>query len=168
MNAWSHLSRGLYAFKVDSFAANSRFLVMCPTRQGSGSRGDLSPKLPHHRAYGSVHGGSHEDCKALMFLGKVRESKLTKGLLCKHKVHVARSSIPPRTAPVPRLVGSRTGAVVRRMFLGSIRGFPLRARVGSSVTPFPAPSSSHAACGFPALRAPAHFLSRLIVPIMLD
>ena len=68
----------------------------------SGSRGDLSPKLPHHRAYGSVHGGSHKDCKASMFLGKVRESKLTKGLLCKHKVHVARSSIPPRTAPVPR------------------------------------------------------------------
>ena len=68
----------------------------------SGSRVDLSPKLPCHRACGAVHDGSHKDCKAMMFLSKVRESKLTKGLLCKHKVHVAHSSIPPRTAPVPR------------------------------------------------------------------
>ena len=31
---------------------------------------------------------------------------------------------------------------------------------------FPAPSTSHAACGFPALRAPICFLSRLMGPIM--
>ena len=28
-----------------------------------------------------------------------------------------------------------------------------------TVSPFPAPATSHAACGFPALRAPAHFPS---------
>ena len=30
----------------------------------------------------------------------------------------------------------------------------------------PAPASSHAACGFPALRGPAHFASRVMVPIV--
>jgi hypothetical protein len=63
------------------------------------------------------------------------------------------------------LVGSRTGAVARRIALGCIRGFPLRARVGISVTPFPAPASSNAACGFTALRFPAHFASRFMGPI---
>ena len=37
------------------------------------------------------------------------------------------------------LVGSSTGAVARRLLLGCIRGFPLRARLGSAVAPFPAP-----------------------------
>ena len=36
------------------------------------------------------------------------------------------------------------------------------------VSPFPAPSWSHAACRFPALRAPVHFLSRFMGPIMLE
>src|SRR5712691_6464511 len=53
------------------------------------------------------------------------------------------------------LVGSGTGAVTRRSLLGCVRGFPLRARLGASVVPFPAPATSHAACGFAALRAPA-------------
>ena len=33
-----------------------------------------------------------------------------------------------------------------------------------TVIPFPAPASSHAACGFPALRAPAHFTSKFMGP----
>ena len=41
-------------------------------------------------------------------------------------------------------------------WLGCVPGFPLRARLAVSVAPFPAPATSHAACGFPALRAPAH------------
>ena len=49
-----------------------------------------------------------------------------------------------------------------------IQGFPLRAQLAVSVAPFPAPSTSHAACGFPALRAPAHFASRVMGPIMLE
>src|SRR5260370_42543106 len=53
------------------------------------------------------------------------------------------------------LVGSGTGAVIRRWLLGRVGGFPLRARVGGTVIPFPAPAASHAACGFAALRAPA-------------
>src|ERR1700674_2798915 len=53
------------------------------------------------------------------------------------------------------LVGSRTGAVIRRRCLGCVQGFPLRARVGVAVIPFPVPAASHAACGFAALRAPA-------------
>src|ERR1700686_1761294 len=54
-----------------------------------------------------------------------------------------------------RLVGSGTGAVIRRRLLGCVRGFPLRARVGVAVIPSPVPAASHAACGFAALRAPA-------------
>ncbi len=60
------------------------------------------------------------------------------------------------------LVGSRTGAVIRRTPLVCIQGFPCRARVGSSVIPFPIPATSHAACGFPALRAPVRFVSRFM------
>jgi hypothetical protein len=62
-------------------------------------------------------------------------------------------------------VGSRTGAVVLRSLLVCIQGFPLRARLGVSVTPFPAPATSHVACGFAALRAPAHFTSRVMRPM---
>ena len=51
------------------------------------------------------------------------------------------------------------------LWLGCIRGFPLRARLAVSVAPFPVPATSHAACGFPALRAPAHFVSKLMGPI---
>jgi hypothetical protein len=61
-------------------------------------------------------------------------------------------------------VESRTGAVVLRSLLVCIQGFPVRARLGVSVTPFPAPATSHVACGFPALRAPAHFTSRVMWP----
>ena len=65
-------------------------------------------------------------------------------------------------------VGSRTGAVTRRPSLVCIRGFPLRARLGSAVVPSPIPATSHAACGFPALRAPARFASRVMGPIELE
>ena len=50
-------------------------------------------------------------------------------------------------------VGSRTGAPVRP-------GHPSRAT-------FPVPSTSHAACGFPALRAPICFTPGLMGPITL-
>jgi hypothetical protein len=50
-------------------------------------------------------------------------------------------------------VGSGTGAVIRRQLLGGSRGFPLRARAEATVSPSPVPATSHAACGFPALRA---------------
>ena len=63
------------------------------------------------------------------------------------------------------LVGSRTGAVARRSIFGCIRGFPLRARLGLSVAPSPAPAASHVACGFTALRAPAHFTPRIMWPV---
>ena len=33
------------------------------------------------------------------------------------------------------------------------------------MAPFPAPATSHVACGFPALRAPAHFTTRVMGPI---
>ena len=65
-------------------------------------------------------------------------------------------------------VRSRTGAVILRTPLVCIRGFPLRARVGTSVIPVPIPATSHAACGFPALRAPARFTSRVMRPIALE
>ena len=63
-----------------------------------------------------------------------------------------------------QLVGSGAGAVIRRKLLGRIRRFRLRARLGASVIPFPAPATSHAAGRFPALRAPAHFTARFMRP----
>ena len=63
------------------------------------------------------------------------------------------------------LVGSRAGAV--DLGKGSSRCRRLSPSAGASVltmSPFPAPASSHAACGFPALRAPAHFASRVMGP----
>ena len=48
--------------------------------------------------------------------------------------------------------------------LACIRSFLLRARAGFTVIPFPVPASSHAASGFPALRAPAHFTSKFMGP----
>src|SRR5262249_7497728 len=73
-----------------------------------------------------------------------------------HK-HVALENIALR-----HLVGSSAGALIRRKPLVSIRRFRLRARLEASVIAFPAPAASHAACGFPALRAPAHFGSRVM------
>ncbi len=55
---------------------------------------------------------------------------------------------------LPGAVGSRTGAVVKVGGVAVAGGF--RRIAGASIpstTPFPVPSSSHAACGFPALRA---------------
>ena len=52
----------------------------------------------------------------------------------------------------PAQVGSRTGA-------------PVWPRYPDRAT-FPAPSTSHAACGFPALRAPICFMPRLMGPIL--
>src|SRR5262249_41141692 len=67
-----------------------------------------------------------------------------------------RSGGPPSAGlAVLTVVGWGTGAVIRRLLLGRVRGFPLRARVGATVIPFPFPAASHAACGFAALRAPA-------------
>ena len=34
-----------------------------------------------------------------------------------------------------------------------------------TVSRFPAPATSHVACGFPALRAPVYFTSRVMRPI---
>jgi hypothetical protein len=62
-------------------------------------------------------------------------------------------------------VGSSAGAVIRRRLLGCIQGFRLHARLEVSVIPFPAPATSHVACGFPALRAPAHFTASVMGPI---
>ena len=78
-----------------------------------------------------------------------RRADMSSGLGCLHD----------QTTPAPvgchSLVGSGTGAVVRRQPLVCVRGFPLRARVEAAVIPFPVPAASHAACGFTALRAPA-------------
>ena len=46
--------------------------------------------------------------------------------------------------------------------MACIQSFPLRARLGFSVAPFPASAASHAACGFTALRAPAQFAARVM------
>ena len=44
-------------------------------------------------------------------------------------------------------------------------GFPWECLTNRTVSRLPAPATSNRACGFPALRAPAHFASRLMGPI---
>src|SRR5262249_17854010 len=67
-------------------------------------------------------------------------------------------TVPPTGSPEavnrlrPPQVGSRTGAPGSSPF---------------GLATFPAPATSHAACGFPALRAPICFAPRLMGPIML-
>ena len=59
-------------------------------------------------------------------------------------------------------VGSRAGAVLRRRGLSVSPRFLWECLTSRTVSPFPAPATSHAACGFPALRAPAHFPRRVM------
>ena len=49
------------------------------------------------------------------------------------------------------MVGSRAGAVPRRRGLSVAPRFLWECLTSHTVSPFPAPASSHAACGFPAL-----------------
>ena len=70
-----------------------------------------------------------------------------------------------RDAP-GRVEGWRGGP--RGCGLVCIPGFPVRARVDPTVTPFPAPSTSNAAGEFLALRSPAHFVPRVMEQFMLE
>ena len=56
--------------------------------------------------------------------------------------------------------------MLRRTGLSVSPRFLWESLTSHSVSPFPAPASSHAACGFPALRAPAHFSPRVMRPIV--
>ena len=76
--------------------------------------------------------------------------------------------LPNFSAMTFAVVGSGTGAVIRRLLLGRVRGFPLRARVRVTVIPFPVPAASHAACGFAALRAPAPLRGKGYEAVQLD
>src|SRR5450759_3366104 len=64
-------------------------------------------------------------------------------------------------------VGSRTGAVFRRFSLAVSPRFLWECLISRTVNPFPAPATSHPACGFPALGAPVCFVPRFIGPILL-
>jgi hypothetical protein len=68
---------------------------------------------------------------------------------------------------VAKLVGSRTGAVFRRSGLAVAPRFLWECLSSQTVNPFPAPATSHPACGFPALGAPVCFVSRVMRPIVL-
>ena len=59
------------------------------------------------------------------------------------------------------LVGSRTGAALRRFGLSVAPRFLWECLTNRTVSPFPAPASSNPACGFPALGLPACFASRV-------
>jgi hypothetical protein len=64
-------------------------------------------------------------------------------------------------------VGSRTGAVFRRFGLAVAPRFLWECLNIQTVNPFPAPATSHPACGFPALGAPVCFVPRVMWPIVL-
>jgi len=56
--------------------------------------------------------------------------------------------------------------MLRRTGLSVSPRFLWECLTSHSVSSFPAPATSHAACGFPALRAPAHFSPRVMRPIV--
>jgi hypothetical protein len=64
-------------------------------------------------------------------------------------------------------VGSRTGAVFRRLSLAVAPRFLWECLNSQTVNPFPAPATSHPACGFPALGAPVCLVSRVMGPMVL-
>ena len=80
-------------------------------------------------------------------------------------VALARGSNRPETVADQALVGSRTGAVFRRSGLSISPRFRWECLTIRTVNRIPAPATSHVACGFPALRAPAHFTPRFMRPI---
>jgi hypothetical protein len=59
-------------------------------------------------------------------------------------------------------VESRTGAVFRRSGLSVSPRFLWECLSSQTVNPFPAPATSHPACGFPALGAPVCFMPRVM------
>jgi hypothetical protein len=65
-------------------------------------------------------------------------------------------------------VGSRTGAVLRRSDLSVAPCFLWECLTSRTVSLFPAPATSHPACGFPALGAPVCFAARFMRPIVLE
>src|SRR6516162_11665396 len=72
---------------------------------------------------------------------------------------VVRYSFPVRLSH--SLVGSRTGAALRRFGLSVAPRFLWECLTSRTVSPFPVPASSNPAGGFPALGLPACFSSRL-------
>ncbi|WFU62556.1 hypothetical protein [Bradyrhizobium brasilense] len=73
-----------------------------------------------------------------------------------------------RVVPIPKdLVRSLTDLLSERGLANHGRVEDWRANRSLDRATFPAPSTSHAACGFPALRAPICFAPRLMGPIML-
>ena len=76
----------------------------------------------------------------------------------------ARSSSPGNFPPRPSQVGSRAGA--RTVGAG---GKPIAFamdRIPVTMVTFPAPATSNAACGFPALRFPVCFVPGVMGPIV--
>jgi hypothetical protein len=72
----------------------------------------------------------------------------------------SRSRADRSAVKVSRAAGSH-----RRALAGRVEDW--RAGLGRCRATFPAPSTSNAACGFPALRSPICFMSRLMGPILL-
>jgi hypothetical protein len=65
-------------------------------------------------------------------------------------------------------VGSRAGAVTLGTGISCCRRLSHNAGASDcALIPFPAPATSYAACGFPALRTPARFMTRFMGPIKL-
>src|SRR5215471_10264575 len=60
------------------------------------------------------------------------------------------------------LVGSRTGAMLRRFGLSVAPRFLWECLNSQTVSPFPVPASSNPSCRFPAMGLPACFLSRIM------
>src|ERR1039458_9296289 len=85
-------------------------------------------------------------------------------------VLMGRTKLPPESAPSDedvydddrQLVGSRTGAVLRRFSLSVAPRFLWECLTSQTVNWFPAPAASNPSCRFPAMGLPACFESRVM------
>ena len=68
---------------------------------------------------------------------------------------------------LPPLVGSRTGAMLRRFSLSVAPRFLWECLTSQTVSSFPVPASSNPSCRFPAMGLPACFVSGVMGPLRL-
>src|SRR5215467_12711047 len=66
---------------------------------------------------------------------------------------------------LPPLVGSRTGAMLRRLGLSVAPRFLWECLTSQTVSSFPVPASSNPSCRFPAMGLPACFVPRIMWPL---
>ena len=94
-----------------------------------GSEGGLPLRPPHHRAYGSVHGGSSAPLQIPELSQKVQESPYRKQALVHGRMHVRGPRVPPGARPVAVALRARAASSPFK----AVHRFSLRSTSSSNV-----------------------------------